>query len=106
MRVFVNACFSGLMCGFPAHASGISMAMTCGMLRRLEQQFDGIVARRVAAAGFDSRNSFFMSSPNSGDARIDCRACIHATFPFSVLISPLCAHSDTDAPASSWERIG
>ena len=34
-------------------------------------------------------NNFLMSSPNSGDASTDCRACIQFMFPRSVLISPL-----------------
>ena len=41
--------------------------------------------------GWMMGNSFLMSSPNSGEARMDWRACIQLTLPRTVLISPLCA---------------
>ena len=69
------------------------MAMACGNERPACTSNSS--AQSKAAESLDPGamigNSFLMSSPNNGEARIDCRACIQLALPFNVLISPLCA---------------
>ena len=69
------------------------MAMACGMSRPARYSSSSALSKLAESLppGVTMGNSFWMSSPNSGDARIDWRAYIQFTLPLSVLISPLCA---------------
>jgi len=81
------------MCSFEAQASGISIAMACGISRPARYKSSSTLSKLAESepSGVTIGNSFLISSPNSGDSRIDCRAYIQFTLPLSVLISPLWA---------------
>lgn len=79
------------MVSSPSQASGTSIAMAWGRLRPDITSSSSTLSRMAESLppGIATGNSFPISSPNRGEARIDCRASIHPRFPFRVLISPL-----------------
>ena len=74
-----------------SQASGISMDITCGMLRPANASSSTALSSMAESLppAVMMGISFLMSSPNNGDASTDCRAYIQFIFPRSVLISPL-----------------
>ena len=74
-----------------SHASGISIDITCGRLLPARASSSTALSSMAESLppGVMMGNSFFMSSPKSGEASTDCRAYIQFTLPRSVLISPL-----------------
>ncbi len=82
------------MSGLPAHASGMSMAMTCGSERPDWYRNSTALSSEAESLppGTITGNSLSISLPCSGLSSTDCRAFIQLTLPRMVLISPLCAH--------------
>src|SRR5260370_39802254 len=79
------------MCSLDDHASGINIAMTCGMVRPAWNNNSTALSKLAESLplGAMMGNSFFRSASNSGDVRMDWRVVIQLTVPLSVLISPL-----------------
>ena len=82
------------MSGLPAHASGISIAITCGSERPDWYRNSTALSSEAESLppGHDHRKELRRSCRRySGLSNIDWRACIQLTLPRTVLISPLCA---------------